>query len=83
MSRNTSSKVRCGDKVGIDLDQVIAWKYFPHTPNDPSPSLKLFIPGESFTIRQGDVEELDFKSLHERLVRKFSKDVGPTPMAEF
>jgi hypothetical protein len=47
-----SNKVQYDNKIGIDLDQVIAWKFFPSTENDPSPTLKLFIPGESFTIRQ-------------------------------
>jgi hypothetical protein len=75
-----SKKVRCSDKVGIDLDQVIAWKYFPHTPDDPSPTLKLFITGESFTIRQDEVQEPNFKSLHERLIKIFGPDVSAAPI---
>lgn len=69
------NKVRCGNKVGIDLDQVIAWKYFSQTGNDPSPVLKLFISGESFTIRQNDLEESDFTDLHNRLIKEFDNDV--------
>lgn len=69
------NKVRCGDKVGIDLDQVIAWKYFSQTGNDPSPVLKLFIPGESFTIRQDDLEGSAFTDLHNRLIKEFDNDV--------
>lgn len=69
-----SNKVQYDNKIGIDLDQVIAWKFFPSTENDPSPTLKLFIPGESFTVRQQDLQEADFTDLHNRLIEEFNDD---------
>jgi len=73
-----SNKVKYGDKVGIDLDQVIVWKGFPGTGNDPVTALKLFIPGESFTIKREDIGEVDFTDLHNRLIDAFNDDGGRT-----
>ncbi|MEG4442112.1 hypothetical protein QUB47_07740 [Microcoleus sp. AT9_B5] len=69
-----ANKVKYGDKVGIDLDQVIAWKYLPGTIKDPSPNLKLFIFGESLIITQQEVGEADFTELHTHLIEAFNDE---------
>jgi hypothetical protein len=79
---SNSNKVRCGDKIGINLDQVIAWKYFPQTGNDSSAILKLFIAGESFTIKQDDLEGSGFTDLHNRLIEEFDNDVVQVSLAD-
>jgi hypothetical protein len=53
-----SEKIRCGNTIGIDLDQVLAWNRIPtyRGPNDlfeiEEWDLKLYISGSTITIRK-------------------------------
>jgi len=82
MSDNTSdndqSCIRFGKNVGIDLNQVVAWKYVP--PGTSSPAiLEIFFSGATFTIKENEVDQQTFLDLRKALHEKFYINSSPSP----
>lgn len=78
-SDNGQSCIRFGKSLGIDLNQVITWKYVSQENSDPI--LEIFFSGTTFTIKGDEVDKWTFSDLHKALRRQFPNDLSPSPDA--
>ncbi len=73
------TRIRCGDDIAVDLDQVIAWKKLTLL-NSPEGTevLKLFFVGNSsdFSITSSAVGQEAFDCLHKLLTHRFPVDLA-------
>jgi hypothetical protein len=77
-SDNDQSCIRFGKSVGINLNQVVAWKYVPPGTNSPA-ILEIFFAGTTFTIKENEVDEKTFLDLSKALRKKFHINGSPSP----
>lgn len=73
------TKIRCGDSIALDLDQVVAWTKLeiPEHFNGGDKMLHLFFTGADggFQISLSGVGEKAFNRLHKLLVARFAVDL--------
>ncbi len=69
------TKVRCDNKMGIDLNQVVAWSKFETQWKDEVLSLYLLGAG-TVCVSQNTVGYQAFSNLHKLLLDKFAIDLS-------
>jgi len=71
-------KIRCGDSIGIDLDQVVAWKKVKLlNSSEGNKAISLYFAGacDGISVSCGTVGQKAFNRLHRLLVARFAMDL--------
>lgn len=70
-------KIRCGDKIGVDIDQVVAWKlYTPDKQRGETLALFFLAAGDTLHISRNLVGCQAFEYVHALLLERFNEDVS-------
>ena len=70
-------KVRCGNSIGVDIDQVVAWKlYIPDKTRGQTLALFFLAAGDTLHISENIVGYQAFSYVHHLLLERFNEDLS-------
>lgn len=70
------TKIRCGETVGIDLDEIIGWTLVPQECCELE-RLIIYFSGQFVTATREEVGDQAFDRLHRLLLDRFAIDLAP------